>query len=196
MGGGSVFCGVCSGEVALMDDEFRKRDYETSAKEFWRWRDAGDDLLIASKILEESYEKAMEEVRKSEPGKFPLSAQVLPQFIYFKAKSLELYLKSLYIKQGNEPTENGKLTSELKSHNLLELCNKTNFQHEKSVSLLNKLTNAIVYWGTYPIPLSWEYWRPNQKLIDITGIQPLYIWAENENQKVNLLLDRLRKLLD
>lgn len=177
-----------------MDEKTRRADYEKSANEYWRWKDAGNNLLIAADILETNYKKSMEDVRKTKSGKLPLAAQIQSQFVYFKAKSLELYLKALYIKQGNTAMEKGKLISSITNHKLLKLCIaiKLPLDNERQL-LLNKLTDSIEYWGTYPVPLSHTKWRPNMK--GFSGIQPIYSWSENENQNLNILLNKVIKLL-
>ena len=179
-----------------MDDIARKKDYEESANEYWRWKDAGDNLLIAANILEGNYKKSIEEANKTVKGKLPLSAQILSQWIYFKAKSLELYLKALYIKQGAFATDcKGNLSKILITHNLFTLGNKTKIAlSEEQISLLNKLTDAVKYWGTYPIPLFYKKWRPD--VDGITGIQPIFIWSQHENKILEEIIFEIRQTLN
>lgn len=174
-----------------MDDLTRKSDYKKSANEFWRWKDAGDNLYISAIILEQHYQDAMGEVKKAT---LPLAGQILSQIIYLKAESLELYLKALFIKQGNLATKNGELTKSLDSHNLSRLCELTNtpFNNHQKV-LLNKLTDAISHWGRYPVPKEWTKWRPTIK--EIVGIQPIYTWLDRDDEVLENLLLKIKSLL-
>ncbi len=176
-----------------MDASARKIDYEESANEYWRWKDAGDNLLIAANILEANYNKSIEEVKKTVRGKLPLSVQILSQWIYFKAKSLELYTKALYIKQGNFATDGkGSLNKILITHDLFTLGQKTKIVlSKKRILLLNKLTDAVKYWGTYPVPLSYKKWRPNMD--EITGIQPIFSWSQHENKTLEAIIFEIRQ---
>lgn len=179
-----------------MDDSKRKADYKKSANEYWRWKDAGNNLLIAANILQDNYNRGQKKIKKAKQGLLPLSMYVLSQIIYFKAKSLELYLKALYIKRGNPATDNnGNLVSFLNSHKLLDLSQATGeLLDEEHKLLLVKLTEAIIYWGTYPVPLNHRYWRPN--VAGVSGIMPIYTWNGNENQNLDIILTQVFKDLD
>lgn len=166
-----------------MDDPTRKKDFEKSANEYFRWVFNANSFLNVSIILEDKF--------KSENTH--LKDELLSQLIYFKACSLELYLKALYIKQGNKVTENGKFIFDI--HNLVKICILTkipidNIQRE----LLHKLTDFITTWGRYPVPLYYKKWRYEIK--EKPGTPPIYTWDENENRFLINFILKIKSLTD
>jgi len=176
-----------------MYDNARKIDYENSANEYWRWVLAAEDLLIAANILEEKYKNALTSIIYTQAGKMPLESQILAQTIYFKAKSLELFIKGLYIKQGKQVTKNGKFTC--KSHDLLKLCQDTCIAVNPAQKIsLKKMTDCIIFWGTYPVTLDYRKWRLDNE--GIVGIQPVFLWSQTDDNSFKEILKQVRNLVD
>jgi len=173
-----------------MDPIARKEDFEKSAHEYWRWTLSAEDLLITANILEEKYTAAVESIKHHKGGKLPLEFQVLAPMIYFKAKSLELFLKAIYIKEGNKVIKNGKFIYVTHDLNLLSKNVKLVFSAEEE-KLLNKLSTCIIYWGTYPVPVNERDWRPDTE--GITGIQPIYSWSGNDDKNYLSVLRVVRE---
>lgn len=176
-----------------MDNKTRELDYEESANEYWRWVLAAEDLLIAANILEKKYKNALQSIRSTQVDKMPLETQVLAPMIYIKAKSLELFLKALYIKQGKRVTKNGIFTYKL--HNLVRLCQNTGISlGNAQKKLLEKMTGCITFWGTYPVPLECSEWRPDTD--GIVGLQPIYSWGLSDDTTFEEVLKQIRHLVD
>jgi len=164
-----------------MNDKDRKEDFEKCANEYERWKKQGNILRAAAVVLENCY--------NHNKDKKNFESEILTPLIYLKAKSLELYLKAFYIKQGNPVTKNGFLIfgSENKTHNLLFLMELVGlgYDEEQKIKLL-KLTNAIEFWGTYPVPLNWNNWKR-----DLEGTELVYEWNIRDNQCLDIFLATL-----
>lgn len=170
-----------------MDDNSRMNDYETSANQYWRWVLGAESLLISASILEEKYRRAQEKKKDHRLKKMPLELEVLAPMIYLKAKSLELLLKALYIKQGNKVTHEGKFV--YKTHNLLKLIQNTGISvDETQVKLFKRMSDCITFWGTYPIPLSFDKWRPDTE--HSQGV--IYFWGPDDDKKYFTFLEGIR----
>jgi len=87
-----------------MNEDERKSDYEKSANEDWRWIVAAHDLAKAAAYLDKLHQNAVEKMY-GESGTVPEGFGMDRQACYFKGKCLELYLKALYIRNGNPITD-------------------------------------------------------------------------------------------
>ena len=185
-----------------MNNKERKTDYERSANEIWRWIIAGNGLLEAANYLQKAhdrgYKKMMKGIKdgtlpeKRLPSNFGFDQQVH----YLQGKCLEVYLKAARIKYGEKLTDgNGNLEKMSKTHKLNNLCDNINFKRSKSEKeTLDKLTDAVEFWGTYPVPINYLKWRPDSP--GITGIQPIYSWREIDNKNFsNILLEIIKAII-
>lgn len=168
-----------------MNDEDRKKDFEKCASEYERWKKQGNILRAAAVVLENCY--------NNNKDKNNFESEILPPLIYLKAKSLELYLKALYIKNGNPVVNDGNLTfgGINKTHNLLSLMELVGLGYDEEQKLkLLKLTNAIEFWGTYPVPLNWNNWKR-----DLEDTELVYEWNIRDNQCLDIFLSVLEEHL-
>lgn len=175
-----------------MKDQERLIDFERSANECWRWIQAADHLEYAAQSLYGLHKAASTKMKLIKEGSVPAGFFMLSQTCYFKGKCLELHLKSLYIKSG-KPITNGKGDLMKKTHNLNQLCIVVNFpvsQEEKNT--LEKLTDAVEFWGTYPVPLKYKKWRKDTPRVE--GLQPIYSWGPIDDENFSRLLSRLKLL--
>lgn len=172
-------------EQLNMNDEERKKDFEKCANEYERWKKQGNILRTAAVVLENCYNQ--------NKNKKNFESEILTPLIYLKAKSLELYLKALYIKQGNPVTKDGILTfgGKSKTHDLLSLMELVGlgYNEEQKIKLL-KLTNAIEFWGTYPVPLNSNNWKKGFEEKEL-----VYEWNIRDNQCLDTFLVLLEEHL-
>jgi hypothetical protein len=56
---------------------------------------------------------------------------------------------------------------------------------------LEKLTQAVTFWGTYPIPTNVSSWRP--EVAGIEGVPPLWFWTAGDAENYAGLVSRLRE---
>lgn len=176
-----------------MNDNQRKKDYEISANEFWRWILAGEKMLQASEILSVEYAEGIKLMREQKCGKAPLGMEMLEPILYLRAISLELFLKGLYVKSDKPCTgSTGHLAPALKTHNLSCLYKKvfSSLSKERK-DVLDKLTDAIHFWGRYPIPRTHKGWRKN--IEGYTGLQPLYTWSDIDDKLCSQMIDEISR---
>jgi hypothetical protein len=82
------------------------------------------------------------------------------------------------------------MTAEMKSHDLRKFCRKAHFEVTESESeTLRKLTDAVTYWGTYPIPTHVKSWRP--KVAGVDGIGALWFWTPGDTENYTQLISKL-----
>ena len=178
-----------------LTDKERLADYERSAAEPWRWHSAADKAFEAAANLRCIHEKAMSEIRGRPTGvvgAVPEGFYMDQCAHYFEGKCIELYLKCLLIQSGTKVTQDGKMTREMKSHDLREFCRKAGLRVTESENeTLRKLTEAVTYWGTYPIPTRVESWRP--KVAGIEGVGVLWSWTPGDTKNYIQLVSRLRE---
>ena len=142
----------------FMNEQERKADYEQSANASWRWVLGGEDLLISARVLQKEYESSFQAMMLKPEGKLPTGQHVLAPMIYLKGKCIELFLKANYLKlkNGAKVTDgNGSLSNKFKNHQLIplyeEIFGMANAEEKK---FLKKLSDAMLSWGTYPVPIS------------------------------------------
>lgn len=176
-----------------MDDEQRKADYERAANDSWSWILIGERLVIGAEYLHDEYENARDQMRKKSSGTLPPGAEMLAAMIFMRAISLENLLKALCVKLGISATNGaGHLT--LKGHDLVMLSNmaQVTLNNEKN-AVLEKLSEAIISWGRYPVPTSYKTWRPD--IAGITGMQPVFSWSTVDEALYLEILNEIRELL-
>lgn len=183
-----------------MNDEERKIDYKRAANELWRWELAGKDLFRAATYLKKiNRAKSKNLIKNQKNGNLPQNHLpcdfgVDEQEHYLQGKCLEVYIKSAYIKCKKLMTETdkkGKLKLKWVTHKLNVLCDNINFQrNEAEKETLDRLTRAIEFWGTYPIPSKCSEWRPDFN--DKTGIQPVYVWSKIDDKNFTKVLKRIK----
>jgi hypothetical protein len=145
-----------------------KADYEKSAHKPWRLQSAAEDLFEAADHLSKFHGNAMRDIHEKKEGAVavpvPPGFNIDSQAHYLQGKCIELYLKCLLVILDARMTENGKLLKEMQRHALISLCEKAGFNISVSEKgTLEKLTGAITFWGTYPIPTHFKKWRPKVK---------------------------------
>lgn len=179
-----------------MDDNARLSDYEHSANDYTRWCRSADILILSAQNLDNEYYEA-ENALKADPtiSTMPDPLLFLPHIIYLRASALEQYLKALFIKNGNTITDgNGAISKIMLSHNLIELCNNASFIYNsygsEATLLLNKLTDCLHYWGRYPVPKNFHFWRKN--IAGIKGIMPTYSWSKDEDKLLLQLISDVK----
>ncbi|MEK7649986.1 MAG: hypothetical protein AAB367_03475 [Patescibacteria group bacterium] len=178
-----------------MENQERLQDYELSANQWQRWLFSAESVLKASYFLQKIHDEAFEKIKSAGPGggTAPHGFGLDQQSRYFKGKSLELYLKCLFIKSGKLIT-NGRGTLTLKTHNLVDLASKVSFKLSlEETNTLNKLSDAVTFWGTYPVPLKHKKWRQN--VPGMGGIQPVYVWSEADENNFSAVLERVQRLV-
>lgn len=179
----------------LMIDYDRKADYEKSAHEPWRWQLAAENLFEAADHLYRLHENAMQEVQENKGGvsiPVPPGFNIDSQEHYLQGKCIEVYLKCLLVSLGNRVTESGKLLAEMRKHALISLCEKAGFNINASEKgTLEKLTEAITFWGTYPIPTHFTRWRP--KVEGMQGVMPVWVWGPKDAGNYLNMVHRLRE---
>lgn len=175
-----------------MTDEERKDDYAKSARQPWRWYFAAENLFNAAAVLRSNYDNAVREIEKQKGGRAPAGFYIDHQAHYLEGKSIELYVKCLLIKFGAEVTNGGRLTRKMNSHDLRSFCQMAQLDVTESESeTLRKLTEAITFWGTYPIPTKVESWR--REVPGISGIPPIWFWAPGDTDNYTRIVRRLRQ---
>ncbi|MGO9768345.1 MAG: hypothetical protein ACLPSW_02110, partial [Roseiarcus sp.] len=174
-----------------MTDDDRKADYEKSAHDPLRWRMAAENLFEAAAHLLLVHENAMREIIEKKAGEVPPGFYMDHQAHYFEGKCIELYVKCLLINSGTIVTKDGKMVGDIKTHKLIDLCQKAGFQTSTSeTETLEKLTEAIMFWGTYPIPTSFKKWRPNRK--GIGGVPAIWFWSSVDMDNYINVVRRLK----
>lgn len=175
-----------------MTDEERQADYEKSASQLWRWHSAAENLREAAAYLRSVHDNAMKEIAESKGGSgAPEGFYMEPPAHYLEGKCIELYLKCLLIKLGTKVTQDGAMTPKMKSHDLRKFCRKAGFDVSLSeCQTLRKLTEAVTFWGTYPIPLHFDRWRP--KAVGIEGaLPPIWFWTQEDTENYTQIVSRL-----
>jgi hypothetical protein len=130
--------------------------------------------------------------RKKGHGQTPRGFFADHQARYLEGKCIELYLKSLLIKSGAVISENGKMVRKLQTDKLIPLCGKLGFEvSDSEKQTLDKLTDAVEFWGTYPIPTMFEKWRPNIRGVE--GLPPIYWWSPADTSNYTNVVQRLRE---
>ena len=177
-----------------MNNEDRKNDYIKAANEFWRWELAGNSLLKAASYLQKIHNKQSEKMMDRINNGcmyIPYVSGVDQQAHYLQGKCLEVYFKGMYLKAGNSIVDGNGLFL-LKGHNLKEVCKIINFNiNESEEKTLDKFTEAVIFWGTYPVPLSYLKWRPDHG--NIVGLQPIYVWGKNDDKNFSRIISRIKK---
>ena len=168
-------------------------DYKSHGNDYFWWVDKAEELLISSMILEEAYRSGMAKIKNGEHGVLPNECRTLPVVIYLRALALELYLKATILKSGKELVGDERFIGK-GNHSLSALAQEANIKLNSSESaLLNKLTDAINFWGRYPVPNKKGSWR--RKVEGVEGLQPIWTWSEEELKICDALLQRLRESL-
>ena len=168
-------------------------DYKSHGNNSFWWVDKAEELLISSMILEDAYRSGMAQIKNSELKVMPNECRTLPVVIYLRALALELYLKASILKSGKELVDDERFIGK-GNHSLSALAQEANIKLNSSEgALLNKLTEAINYWGRYPVPNKKGLWR--RKVEGVEGLQPLWTWNEDELKGCDALLQRLRESL-
>jgi hypothetical protein len=168
-------------------------DYKSHGNDGFWWVDKAEELLISSMILEEAYRSGMAKIKNSEHGVLPNECWTLPVIIYLRALAIELYLKATILKIGKELISDERYIGK-GNHSLSALVQEANIKLNSSEgALLNKLTEAINFWGRYPVPNKKGSWR--SKVEGVEGLQPVWTWSEDEFEVYDALLQRLRESL-
>ncbi len=168
-------------------------DYKSHGNDYFWWVDKAEEFLISSMILEEAYRSGMAQIKNSEHGLLPNECRTLPVIIYLRALVLELYLKATILKSGKELVDDERFIGK-GNHSLSALAQEANIKLSSSESaLLNKLTEAINFWGRYPVPNKKGSWRG--KVEGVEGLQPVWTWSKEELTVCDALLQRLRESL-
>ena len=134
----------------------------------------------------------MREVKEKKAGEIPVGFNVNSHAHYFQGKCVELFLKCLLVASGTIVTRNGALIPEINTHDLLLLCEKAQFNTTSlEKATLEKLTEAITFWGTYPIPTNFTKWR--REVNGMEGIPPVWFWTPADTNHYLNLVGRLRE---
>jgi len=181
-----------------MDEDERLADYEQNAKEPRRWKIAAEGCFFAAVYLTKGQESILSKCAKKPSEYIFYSSSVLldQQGHYLQGKCIELYVKCILIKSGVVQcvTKGGKLSKELQSHDLLKLFDKAHFSTTDSEKVtIRKLTEAVIFWGTYPVPVRVESWRPN--VDGIEGFMPVWHWSPSDTENYFGLVSRLQETI-
>ena len=175
-----------------MTDQERQTDYETNAQQPWRWHSAADNLFEAAAHLYRVHGNAIRDITTSGGGGVPSGFFMDHQAHYLEGKCIELYVKCLLVKSGTRVTEDGKVMRDIATHDLLTFCHKAGSHTTASEdATLGKLTEAIKFWGTYPIPINVKSWRP--EIAGIEGVPPIRFWNPIDTTNYTHLVDRVRE---
>lgn len=188
-----------------MNDDERKIDYEKSANDYKRWLYVAEDLCLAANYLEKVHEEGIQELNKLNNGsdievlekisKISAGSSIFAPMQYVRAKSLEVYFKALHLKRGNKITDGkGSLLNIYKQHGLYRLCCEYVVVSKDEKVLLDKFTEAMIFWGTYPVPTNYSKWR--RDVDGVTGLQPIYTWHIQDDIIYKGLIDKIKIILD
>ena len=122
------------------------------------WFEIADELFHSVNLLFKNKGKSIiKHVRDNK--KDVLKPTVSKSYFLLAGYTIENLLKCLLIVQTPTLIKNGKIDSSISSgHNLLNLSSKIiDFEfNSEEIELLKTLTEAIPYWGRYPIPKKWQ----------------------------------------
>ncbi|WP_103864809.1 hypothetical protein [Aquimarina sp. I32.4] len=96
--------------------------------------------------------------------------------------SIENLLKGLLIAENYELISNGKISPEISTkHDLVQLSEKVESIdfNEKEIELLKTLSEAIPYWGRYPIPKKF------------TKVTPIFLLSDKVNESLKNLWNKI-----
>jgi hypothetical protein len=134
-----------------------------------KWELSAGDLLCSADFLRdirmEADETAIQQkfadpLRIDRTGQ-PVSCEfrILYPEIMLRGMAIECLLKALWVKQGNNIVENGKLigVKNAGDHNLVQLSVAVALAiNNEEKKMLERLSNYITHIGRYPIPTNWE----------------------------------------
>ena len=123
------------------------------------WFQYAEELHDSSEILYNNKDQALIEHIDASGANVITKSNVSRTYLLLIGFSMENVLKAKVIADSPQLVKGGKIAPEIsKDHNLIALQRRiTNFRFSgKEDELLKLLSDAIPYWGRYPIPKRWE----------------------------------------
>jgi len=123
------------------------------------WLEYGEELRDAAEVLWSAELEALRlDVRLNQDRRITESeivSTISRPYLFLAGLSLENILKGLMIVREPGHITRGVLSKELKTHNVRLLCNKISslILSADEEKFVQQVTDAIPYWGRYPIPL-------------------------------------------
>ncbi|MBK8563548.1 MAG: hypothetical protein IPN76_09425 [Saprospiraceae bacterium] len=123
------------------------------------WFHSASELFESSEVLFNNRKNTVYQKRDKD-GNVEISKYGISRtYLLLIGFAIENVIKAKLISENPEYVKEGKIDSNIsKGHDLLKLFDKirTFTIDDKEVELLKMLSEAIPYWGRYPIPKRWE----------------------------------------
>jgi len=135
------------------DEDFFEKHFVYFGNDYGLWLITASELIVASAVLEESYNRAFEDSEKPNAGDMVSeNLSVLNPRLMLCAFSIECHLKALWLKQGRFLANKGKYVGP-KYHDLERLTDELGIKDKFStgeIRVLRVLT-WFIFKGRYPI---------------------------------------------
>jgi len=135
------------------DEDFFEKHFVNFGNDYGLWLSTASDLIIASAVLEESYNSAFEDSEKPNAGDMVSETlAVLNSRLMLCAFSIECSLKALWLKQGKILAKEGKYVGP-KYHDLERLADELGIKDKFSTGEIHvlRVLTWFIFKGRYPI---------------------------------------------
>jgi hypothetical protein len=179
--------------MGLVNNE-NYEDYEKTGNDHSAWDRTFKILMASSCILEKEYNKALKQMHKQTSGIVLLGFELLPVRLMLKGMATECWFKTIYLKQGKKLVENNRISQPKKfqNHNLIRMAEQIDLTLDKNErDALDILSQAIKYFGRFPVPTKRNDWRQKIKRSDgvkIERIQPVWTWSGCYDNAINKMV--------